>query len=288
MFPDTTPPSAYDTDDVVMLPDGAAVEQAIRAAAAAEAMPRFGNLTAGDIHEKRPNDPVTAADLAMEAALRQSLGAIAPDAAFVGEEGFETDPETVERLDAAAGAWIVDPIDGTKNFAKGDPCFAVIVAFARYGETHMGWIYDPTTDSMLAGVRGQGATLDGDPAVPRCDTPGVGYVARSLRERMANTGPEAWPADKRPDLPFRLGCAGHEYRRLVTGEAAFARFGGRPKPWDHAAGTLILAEAGGRHGMVDDGGRPYRPGRGVCDGVLLCACDLETWETAAKWMAMAG
>jgi fructose-1,6-bisphosphatase/inositol monophosphatase family enzyme len=286
MPPDTADPNPM---TAAALPDAEAVAAAVREAARAHALPLFGNLKPGDVREKRPNDPVTAADLAVEAALRRSLDALAPGAVFVGEESYEADPGSVDRLRGAEAAWIVDPVDGTKNFAAGEPCFAVIVAFARFGETAMGWIYDPVADSMLSAVKGQGAMLDGAP-VQRGDAGarkhGVGFVAKSLRERMTARPPETWPdADAAPDLPVRLRCAGQEYRSLVSGEAAFIRFGGRPKPWDHAAGTLIVTEAGGRQGLIDHAGQPYQPGRGVEDATLLCAATPAAWDAAHAWMA---
>jgi len=260
------------------------VADAIRVAAQTEALPRFKNLQDGDIREKKPGDPVTVADLAMEEALRASLGAILPSAAFVGEESFETDPHSIDVIKDADAAWIVDPIDGTRNYAAGDPCFAVIVAFVSAGETVMGWIHDPVNNTMMTAEKGAGAHFKNKPLRPNLTPQSVGYVAKRLRERMsAIAAPAPWTATQ-PPLPLRLGCAGQEYMKLATGEALFARFGGQPKPWDHAAGTLILSESGGHHALTEPESGPYHPGRGVRPGTLLCAANKPTWETAHQWI----
>ncbi|MHC8509435.1 MAG: inositol monophosphatase family protein [Rhodospirillales bacterium] len=285
-------------------PDSGAVAEIIRETAAAEVMPRFGALSAADIFEKGPGDVVTQADLAMEAALRERLTAAAPGADFIGEEAFAADPAAAESAWASPAVWIVDPVDGTRNFAKGEACFAVIIAFARHGETVMGWIYDPVSGAMCAAERGAGAFCNGERLAPggMADGQGAapeapaGYVNKRLRERMARLhSAEAAGAGAgggfsggvRPVLAHRLGSAGREYMELARGRALFARFSGNPKPWDHAAGTLLVTESGGFHALTDAEGGPYRPGRGVRPGTILAARSEADWNAAAAWTAAA-
>lgn len=271
----------------VSAPDPETAAQIIRETAAAEIMPRFGALAAADVFTKGGGDVVTSADLAAEAALRERLSALTPGADFLGEEAYAADPAAGEAVCASAAVWIVDPIDGTRNFAAGDAGFAVMAAFARNGETVMGWIYDPVSGAMFTAERGAGAfcngarlALGGAPET----SGGAGYVNKRLRERMAR----ADGAGAGVVLAQRPGSAAHEYMELAQGQAAFSRFGGNPKPWDHAAGTLIAAEAGGFHALADAEGGPYRPGRGVKPGTLLCARSEADWRAAAAWMKAAG
>src|SRR5258708_34225935 len=75
----------------------------------------------------------------------------------MGEEGATTDPSLVDLLDADRAVWVIDPVDGTFNFAHGRPGFAVIVAYVRNGTTLAGWIHDPLRQLTITAVRGPGA-----------------------------------------------------------------------------------------------------------------------------------
>lgn len=271
---------------MIPAPDLETAAAIIRDTAAQEALPRFRALKAADVFEKGAGDVVTQADLAVEAALRDRLSAAAPGADFIGEEAFAADPPAAASAWMSPALWIVDPIDGTRNFAAGEARFAVMAAFVRRGETVMGWIYDPVSGVMCAAERGAGAFEDGRRLALSGNGGGPGYVNKRLRARMAAEAgkTEAGGAALAP----RPGCAGHEYMDLARGRALFARFGGDPKPWDHAAGTLLISEAGGFHALMDAEGGPYRPGRGVRPGTLLCAGSETGWNAAARWIEAAG
>lgn len=142
----------------------AEVEEAVRKAAAAEIMPRFRQLTADDIVEKNgPHDLVTVADRAAEAHLTASLTALLPGSVVVGEEAVHADPAVYEALHGDAPVWIVDPVDGTRQFVHGDPGFCTLVALARHGELLASWTYAPALEEFAVAVRGRGATLNGQP-----------------------------------------------------------------------------------------------------------------------------
>jgi fructose-1,6-bisphosphatase/inositol monophosphatase family enzyme len=110
------------------------------------------------IDAKAIDDVVTVADREAELFLGEGLTKILPEAALVGEEAAHADPALLDRLGDAL-CWIVDPLDGTNNFAAGKPPFGVMVALAEAGETVAGWIYDPLSGRLCHAHRGEGAWL---------------------------------------------------------------------------------------------------------------------------------
>src|SRR3569623_1895044 len=128
---------------------------------AEQGLPRYQALAEREIEEKSPGDIVTIADREAEDALARGLAAILPEARFVGEEVSARAPSLHERL-AAGRVWIVDPIDGTANFAAGRPPFAIMVALLDQGEIIASWMHDPLTGRVAAAERGSGAWIDGE------------------------------------------------------------------------------------------------------------------------------
>lgn len=242
----------------------------IREVAAAEIMPRYGALPERERWRKRHGSVVTAADVATEAFLAARLPALLPDSVVVGEEMCADAPEILDKLRGDAPVWVVDPVDGTSNFANGSPDFAVMVALLVDRRAVAGWIYRPVPDAMYVAEDGAGAFRDGERLrIPR----GHGDLSRlegSLGGRLR----------ERTDLPRRFArvtasrCIGVDYCALVDGGIHFAHYRGR-WAWDHAAGTLLHTEAGGFNRCLD--GTHYRPGRRVGDGILL-APDQRTWD----------
>lgn len=258
----------------MILPDLEQVSTLIREVAEREIMPHFRQLSAGDIrHKSGPTDLVTVADEAAERALTPRLLELAPGSTVVGEEAVAADPAVLDRVFGDCPAWIIDPVDGTFNFAKGDSTFAVIVAYVRGGETLAGWIHDPCSGRTAVAAKGQGAWMDGRrltvaPPVPVADMVG------SLSVRFTDDATVARLTQRRSAVRRAdyLGCAAHEYLRLIEGVAHFSLYH-KLMPWDHAAGVLMHAEAGGHAALVD--GRPYGPS--VLEGSLLMAPDPESW-----------
>lgn len=247
----------------------------IAEAAAEEITPRFGKLAAHDIREKAPNDLVTVADTAMEHRLTAALPPLLPGSIVVGEEAVHEDPAVQDRLDGSDPVWLIDPVDGTANFAAARPEVAVIVALVQGGETLATWIHDPLSGDMAIAESGQGAWMAGErlrvaPAAPHGEMRGslnVRYFPPDIRARI-----------KRHEQSFisstPLFSAGKEYLRLARARSHFALFW-RIKPWDHAAGILLHREAGGHSAKID--GSPYRPTDRT--GGLLIAPDRETWQS---------
>ncbi|MFJ4870299.1 inositol monophosphatase family protein [Streptomyces sp. NPDC088757] len=223
------------------------VEEAVRKAAAAEIMPRFRQLAAHEIVEKNgPHDLVTVADRAAEAHLTASLTALLPGSVVVGEEAVHADPAVYDALGGDAPVWIVDPVDGTRQFVHGDPAFCTLVALARHGEVLASWTYAPALEQMAVAVRGRGATLNGEPL--RAGSPAPGEVLEVASSHPDYTTPEQKRAllglDTDGVRPRPCGSAGLEYLAVARGALSGVAFSWE-YAWDHAAGLLLVAEAGG-------------------------------------------
>src|SRR5690349_21342761 len=113
-----------------MLPDIDRVSAIIREVAEAEILPRFRRLQQSDIREKGPGDLVTVADEVAERRLTERLRDLVPNSLVLGEEAVAADQRVLGRIFEEDPVWIIDPVDGTSNFASGKPAFGVIVAYA--------------------------------------------------------------------------------------------------------------------------------------------------------------
>jgi len=255
------------------------VAQVLRDAARSEILPRFRSLAATQVRQKTSHlDLVTDADVAAEERIAADLAQAFPGAVVVGEEAASRDPGVLDGLASANLAFIVDPIDGTKNFSSGLPLFGVMAAVMQRGTVVAGVIHDPIVDDWAIGLRGEGAWIerpDGRQtdlrvAEPRPLDQMLGivswlFMAPPLRSKVtAHLSRVAGAVDYR--------TAAHEYRLVSSGHYDFLMFG-KLAPWDHLAGCLIHREAGGYSACLD--GKPY----GItsrADG-LLCAPDEASW-----------
>jgi fructose-1,6-bisphosphatase/inositol monophosphatase family enzyme len=251
-------------------------------AARTEIMPRFGKLAPVQIRRKSSAfDLVTEADEAAEAVIATALMGAFPGAVVIGEEGSHKEPALLDTIADAELAFIVDPVDGTRNFAANLPLFGVMAAVTVRGETVAGVIYDPVCRDWAYAVRGGGAWIEqedrtrsplrvADP-VPLAGMDGLigtNFLPEPLRTTVnGNLSRLATTAS--------LRCAAHEYRAAAAGFCHVVLFS-RLMPWDHAAGWLIHREAGGYSARFD--GTPYRPTD--LTGGLICAPDEATWELA--------
>jgi fructose-1,6-bisphosphatase/inositol monophosphatase family enzyme len=214
--------------------------------------PRFQSLRAGQIHEKNPGDLVTVADHEAEQLITDALVTAYPDAVVLGEEAAGVDASLHDRFAAAAHAFTVDPLDGTKNFVHGSPDHAVMVAEIVDGVVHRSWIWQPQHLTSYVAERGHGAFRDGMQLFRPAPSP----VAKEWR---GVTSRRAWIGRELPGMrPLELTwvCCGVDYPQLVRGYADVILYG-RAQPWDHAPGSLLLAEAGGYVGTTD--GHDYDP-----------------------------
>lgn len=243
-------------------------------------LPYYQNLQAGDIQEKTPGDLVTVADRLCEEMLSELLLQLLPEATIVGEEAVSTDPGVMESLNDDL-TWIIDPIDGTGNYAAGCTPFGIIIALAEKGKTTAGWLYDPLTLRLCHAVKNEGAFIDGRPvrsAEDPIDKPvaalATGFMTSEQRNSLLSA---AYPHYQIVDIPR---CAAEQYPRLALGTNHISVFE-RTLPWDHAAGALFLNEAGGKVARWD--GSDYLPSDGRKG--LLGASSPKLWDEAAEQLA---
>lgn len=241
-----------------MIVDQDKVASIIEEIAGAEILSRFGKLEKSDIDTKAgPNDFVTEADRAAEAALRRALCDFYPGAGFIGEEGAAADPSILTVLEGEGAFWIVDPLDGTRNFIEKVPEFGTIVALVVDGVTQAGWIYAAPDKKFAIGMRGDGASWDGELLPPFSALPEALHGYRAIGNLA-----EPWKSTLIPNLKAQFitqptRCSAYAYIKMIRGREHFGVYS-RCSPWDHAAGVLMLNEIGGRATYLDDDA-PYRP-----------------------------
>ncbi|MEU1000198.1 inositol monophosphatase family protein [Streptomyces tibetensis] len=234
------------------------VEEAIRKAAAAEILPRWRRLAAHEVDQKSgPHDLVTDADRKAELYLTEALVALLPGSVVVGEEAVHANPASYGAIRDDAPVWIVDPVDGTRQFVRGEAGFCTLVALAHRGTLLASWTYAPADDRLAFAQRGKGARLDGERLFAGVPEPG-----RDLR--VATSHPD-YTTDEQKDAllglradgvaPRPCGSAGLEYLAIARGELDAVAFSWEAA-WDHAAGLLLVEEAGGAHLTL--AGDPFR------------------------------
>ncbi|MFJ4682372.1 inositol monophosphatase family protein [Streptomyces sp. NPDC088789] len=247
-----------ETIDEFLARHGADVEDAIRKAAAAEILPRFRRLADHEVDQKSgPHDLVTDADRNAELFLTQALGDLLPGSVVVGEEAVHADPATYAAIRGDAPVWIVDPVDGTRQFVSGEDGFCTLVALARGGELLASWTYAPALDQLATAVRGRGAHLDGVRLLAGAPEAGQDLrVATSHPDYTTDEQKRALLGLRVPGVaPRPCGSAGLEYLAVARGASDAVAFSWEAA-WDHAAGLLLVTEAGGAHLTRD--GDPFR------------------------------
>ena len=254
------------------------VAELMRETAAAELLPRFRNLSKDDVRQKRPGDIVTVADVAAEQRLASGLAKILPGVPVVGEEAVEKDAGLLDLIGRPGEAcWIVDPLDGTANFAAGRERFAIIICLVQDATAVAGWILDVPNDRLAVTQRGGGVTFDGTLVQGRPTTGAlngfVGYkIAKSFDEQLS-------PGQRARLVSITtLRCAGAEYLEILSGRASFSLYR-TTKPWDHAAGTLMMREAGGD--AVQFGAAPYTPAQPHNAGLITASTEQALNEARA-------
>lgn len=241
-------------------------------------LPRYQALARHEVIEKKPGDLVTVADREAETRLSEGLAKILPEATIVGEEACHADPALTDRLGDAV-CWIVDPIDGTRNFANGKPPFGVMIALAENGETQAGWIFDPLGDRLCHAELNGGAFVNGEPVTARetGESPPVAAISLAFMDELQRHRVQQHlaPHYRLTDIPW---CAAEQYPRLALGVNDLSIFE-RTLAWDHAAGALWLNEAGGMVARPD--GSPYRVDEWDRKG-MIAAASPPLWEGLAR------
>ncbi|MET7944215.1 inositol monophosphatase family protein [Streptomyces sp. NPDC005302] len=258
------------------------VEEVIRQAAAAEIMPRFRQLAAHEIDQKSgPHDLVTDADRKAEEFLTGALTALLPGSVVVGEEAVHADPASYGAIGGTAPVWIVDPVDGTRQFVHGDSGFCTLVALVLDGVVHASWTYAPAREEFATAIRGRGAVLDGVPLRSGSPEPDRDLdVAMSHPDYTTDEQKRALLGLRSEGVVARpCGSAGLEYLAVARGELDATAFSWEAA-WDHAAGLLLVEEAGGTHRTL--GGEPFR----VTGGNALPFTAARDEATARRVMAL--
>ena len=255
------------------------LDRVVREVALAEIAPRFRQLAPSDVIGKPsaedPSDLVTLADRAAEAQLTSRLPELVPGSFVVGEEAVAADASVLDRLSGSAPVWIVDPLDGTRNFAAGHGPFGTMVALVERGTLLVAAIYLIEDNRMFLAERGLGTYCDGERLRRRAPASGVlsGTVyTRYMPDELA--APLNERARAHEQIPGVI-CAAHEYTQIALGRKDYVHYY-RLLPWDHAPGALIVREAGGVTRHPD--GREYE----VSDtrASTLLAPDEPTWQRA--------
>ncbi|MDX2158889.1 MAG: inositol monophosphatase family protein [Hyphomicrobiaceae bacterium] len=254
------------------------VVRIVRDVAAAEILPRWRNLAEGDVTTKEGAGLVTVADHAAEAALTELLAGLLPGSVVVGEEAVAADPGVLQRLGDREPVWVIDPIDGTRKFADGEPTFDVMVALVVGGRPVAGWIYAPAEDVLYVGEQGAGSRVR-SPGGDRTISAPAGLP---LSEMEGIVSPGAFTSRGQPDPAavrdrfrnyVRHQCAGHNYGRLFLDESQFL-INFSTFAWDHLPG-LAIASAAGFHAARHDAA-PFDPLD--AKGGVLVAPDRASWQ----------
>jgi len=256
------------------------VEELLRHVAEQEILSRFGQLQSEDIQTKaHARDMVTTADLEAENRLNEGLNKLLPSSTFIGEEECFRNPEILERMAGDQAVWVVDPLDGTNNFAQGKPCFAMICALVEGGQTQMGWIFDPIAGVCATVRRGEGVYLGGRKLTiepPENLEQMTGSLGDGQRKRIQSRKENGETG--LPQHLVRYHCCGREYLDLLLGKIHFALYGGRLMPWDHAAGTLMIEEACG-YARIRNSKSLYDPAHPNTNEQLLLTPNERTFDT---------
>ncbi len=224
-----------------------AVIAAIKLVTAEEIMPRYLKVA----HQHKDDGSLcTEADVEAQAALSRKLQAIL-NVPVLGEEMSEAEQHRLWES-GREGLWCIDPIDGTSNFARGLPYFAVSVALLREHKSVLGAVYDPVANEMFAAERERGAFLNGQKLVARESVGDLSQALASvdfkrLKKKLATKLVTHAPYSSQRNF----GASALDWCYAAAGRYDLYLHGGQ-KLWDYAAGSLILSESGGHACSIED------------------------------------
>ena len=260
-------------------------------------MPNFRQLSAADVETKSSlTDLVTMADKASEAFITKEIQHAFPDWDIVGEEAVAEDPSTTDNIATADTCVIIDPIDGTWNYAHGLSEFGMILAVVVKGVTRFGLLYDPVNDDWVYANRGEGAFFQRNAVREKGthQTPTQAPLAlhlsttaeTDLDKLFGIMSVNSYTGQKKQDFALKASrfvrinnlpsCPA--YRQIAQGHFHFS-LTYKMLPWDHAAGVLIHTEAGGVCRTLD--GQEYNPA--MLDGEMLAAQSEQQWQALAEY-----
>jgi fructose-1,6-bisphosphatase/inositol monophosphatase family enzyme len=258
-------------------------------------MPNFRQLSAADVETKSSlTDLVTMADKASEAFITKEIQHAFPDWDIVGEEAVAEDPSTTDKIGTADTCVIIDPIDGTWNYAHGLSDFGIILAVVVKGVTRFGLLYDPVNDDWIYASLDEGAFFQrtamnekGKNQTPAQAPLALHISAEQDLDKLAGImSVNSYTNPKKQDFAVKASrfvrinnlpsCPA--YRQIAQGHFHFS-LTYKMLPWDHAAGVLVHTEAGGICRTLD--GQEYNPT--MLDGEMLAAQSEQQWQALAKY-----
>lgn len=216
----------------------------ITKAAGSAIMAYYRDRDSFTVTNKSPDNPLTDADLAADNLLRERLTALLPETGWLSEETRDSPERLAREL-----VWVVDPLDGTKEFVMGIPEFTVSVGLVEAGQPVLAVIYNPPTGELYHAHRGQGAYLNGRPVTisPRSQLTGAAIDAsRSERKRG-----EFEPFEETLQIKT-MGSIAYKLARVAAGQADATWSRGPKNEWDICAGVMLIEEAGGTCRNLDD------------------------------------
>ncbi|GAA0231636.1 inositol monophosphatase family protein [Marinomonas primoryensis] len=258
-------------------------------------MPSFRQLNAADVEIKSSlTDLVTVADKASEAFITAEIQQAFPDWEIVGEEAVAEDPSTTDKIATADTCVIIDPIDGTWNYAHGLSDFGIILAVVVKGVTRFGLLYDPVNDDWIYANLGEGAFFQrtamnekSNNQVPNQTPLALQITAEPELDKLTGImSVNAYTGQKKQDFALKASrfvrinnlpsCPA--YRQIAQGHFNFS-LTYKMLPWDHAAGVLVHTEAGGVCRTLE--GKEYSPA--MLDGEMLAAQSEQQWQELAEY-----
>ena len=252
------------------------VTEIMRDVAEEAVVPRWRNLASDQMMVKEDMSIVTVADLEAEALIAPRLLEILPGSCVIGEETVAKNPALLSALRGETPVWIVDPIDGTGAFSRGEDNFGMLVSLNMLGRTVAAWAYFPIRGTIIACEQGSGVHIDGSPAEPDLTRQSVmDLIGRYNTKKLA-------PCLR---LVTTAVIAGHprmvmdthsswEFYRLLAGEPGLY-LNAHTTPWDTSGGHLMATEAGCGVRYID--GSPYK--NTDLGGALLYTQEKSQWWT---------
>lgn len=217
------------------------LEEIVKLHAAEQIMSRYNQVA---YRFKQDGSLVTEADSQMQRVMIKSLLKHWPQYKVLGEE--MTSAQQQLQLDSSAeGLWILDPLDGTSNFASSIPVFSVSIALVVKNEVVLGLIYDPNRDEVFSAIKGAGAWLNGSPLISQTDRELLGQCTAQIDFKRLTPAMRVCLSREHPYASQRnFGSGALDWCWLALGRCQINIHGGQ-KLWDYVAGQLILSEAGG-------------------------------------------
>ncbi|BBE52055.1 Inositol-1-monophosphatase [Ferriphaselus amnicola] len=254
-----------------------AVIAAVKLVASEEIMPRYKKVA----HQRKSDGSLcTEADIASQEALTRKLQAIL-NVPVVGEEMDRAEQEAHWAQGLESGLWCIDPIDGTSNFVRGLPYFAVSVALIRNGRSVLGVVYDPVGEEAFAAELGKGAFLNGERLQSRATAHTLSAALANVDLKRLDTRLANQIATQPPFSSQRnFGACTLDWCYTAAGRFDAYLHGGQ-KLWDYAAGSLILQEAGGHAACLEHDEFAQGP---VWQRSAIAALDAQLFDEWKAWI----